>query len=238
MMPMMLTLVIASMVGGQLISRTGRYKLLGLFGLFTTAFGMFLLSRMGPDTDYLTVVRNMMIVGLGLGPTMPVFTLAAQNAVNSRDLGVVTSLTQFARSIGATLGAALFGSLLVNRFGPALREALPPTVAAVIPPDRLVQLQNPQVLLNPQLSESLRSGMASLGPQATQAYDALIEAIRIALATSLHDLFLDGAVIVAVGAVAVLFLEEIPLRKTYGDGPPSPATGRPEHETAGVSAAR
>jgi MFS family permease len=143
MMPMMLTMVAASMVGGQIISRTGRYKLLGLFGLVTTAFGMFLLSRMGPDTTYLTVVLNMTIVGLGLGPTMPVFTLAAQNAVSFNDLGVVTSLVQFSRSIGATLGAAVFGSLLANRFGPALREALPPTVAAAIPSEQLAQLQNP-----------------------------------------------------------------------------------------------
>ena len=74
MMPMTLTIIVGSTVGGQLISRTRRYKLVALFGLTTAAFGMFLLSRMGPDASYLTVVRSMMIVGLGLGPTMPVFT--------------------------------------------------------------------------------------------------------------------------------------------------------------------
>jgi EmrB/QacA subfamily drug resistance transporter len=237
MMPMMLTMIGASMVAGQLISRTGRYKLMGVFGLVTTAFGMYLLSLMGPDTSYLTVVRNMMVVGLGLGPTMPVFTLAAQNSVSFRDVGVVTSLTQFARSIGSTLGAALFGSLLANRFGPALRETLPPTVVATIPADTLARLQNPQVLLNPQLAESLRASMTSLGPQAAQAYDTLIEAIRIALAASLHNMFLDGALIVALGAIAVLFLEELPLRKTYGDGLAAPASGQPEPETVGASPA-
>src|SRR5581483_5100345 len=154
MMPMMMTMIVAGIVGGQIISRTGRYKLIGLGGLVVSAIGMFLLSQMGPDTSYLTVVRNMVIVGLGLGPTMPVFTLAAQNAVSFRQLGVVTSLTQFARSIGSTLGAAVFGSLLANRFGPALHEALPPNVSAAIPADQLAQFQNPQVLLNPALSES------------------------------------------------------------------------------------
>jgi EmrB/QacA subfamily drug resistance transporter len=232
MMPMMMMMILSGIVGGQVISRTGRYKILALAGLVVSAIGMYLLSQMGPDTSYLTVVRNMMIVGLGLGPTMPVFTLAAQNAVSFNQLGVVTSLTQFARSIGSTLGAAVFGSLLANRFGPALQEALPANVAAVIPSDRLAQLQNPQVLLNPRLSDSLRSGMESLGPQAIQAYDALIGAIKIALAGSLHDLFLDGALIVALGAVAVIFLPEIPLRKSHGDGPPVGAAGRSEQQDA------
>jgi EmrB/QacA subfamily drug resistance transporter len=232
MMPMMMTMIVSGIVGGQIISRTGRYKLLALTGLAVSAIGMYLLSQMGPDTSYLTVVRNMMIVGLGLGPTMPVFTLAAQNAVGFNQLGVVTSLTQFSRSIGSTLGAAVFGSLLLNRFGPALNESLPSNVAAAIPADRLAQVQNPQVLLNPQLSESLRAGMESLGPQSTLAYDALIGAIKIALASSLHDLFLDGAMIVAIGAIVVIFLPEIPLRKTHGDGPPVAATGRSDREGA------
>ena len=239
MMPMMMTMIVSGIVGGQVISRTGRYKILALAGLVVSAIGMYLLSQMGPDTSYLVVVRNMMIVGLGLGPTMPVFTLAAQNAVSFSQLGVVTSLTQFARSIGSTLGAAVFGSLLANRFGPALHEALPPNVEAAIPADRLAQLQNPQVLLNPRLSEGLRAGLESLGPQATQAYDALIGAIKIALATSLHDLFLDGALIVALGAIAVIFLPEIPLRKSHGDGPPAEAAGRSEREAlAGSGVAR
>src|SRR5438105_1765886 len=106
MMPMMMVMVTSSILGGQNISRTGRYKLIGLFGMTVMALGLFLLSGMGPNTDYLTVVRNMIIIGIGLGPTMPVFTLAAQNAVKMSQLGVVTSMTQFSRSIGSTLGVA------------------------------------------------------------------------------------------------------------------------------------
>ena len=225
MMPMMLTIILGSTVGGQVISRTGRYKLVALFGLSSAALGMFLLSQMGPDASYWTVVRNMMIVGLGLGPTMPVFTLAAQNAVSFSQLGVVTSVTQFARSIGGTLGAALFGSVLVNRFGSSLQDALPPTAAAVIPAEQLARIQNPQVLLNPQISASIQEGLRAGGPQAAQAYDTLIAAIRAALAASLHETFLAGAVIVAVGAVVVLFLQEIPLRKSFADAPGAGAPG-------------
>jgi EmrB/QacA subfamily drug resistance transporter len=247
LMPMMITMILASIVSGQLISRTGRYKLPGVFGMAVMAIGLYLLSQMGPDTDYLTVVRNMVIVGLGMGPTMPVFTLAAQNAVKMNQLGVVTSLTQFARSIGSTIGVALFGSLLANQFSPAFRAALPAEVAAAVPPQVLAQFQNPQVLLNPQLAAVLQQQT----PPAI--FSALFTAIKAGLVSSLHDVFLLGAVLGALGLLIVLFLKELPLRKTYGpptaleaadgtaaqvgqDAFPSLPPLRPDEQTAAASA--
>ena len=226
--PMMIVNIVSSVVGGQMISRTGRYKAVGLFGLAMMGTGMFLLSGMGPDTDYLTVVRNMVIVGLGMGPAMPVFTLAAQNAVKLSQLGVVTSLTQFARSIGSTIGVAVFGSLLTNRFAPAFQAGLPPDITATVPPDRLSQLQNPQALLNPQAAEAIRQQFATLGPQGVQVYEALLGAIRNGLVVALHDVFLLGAVLTALGLVTVLFLEEVPLRKSYGPAPAAAPEGAAE----------
>jgi EmrB/QacA subfamily drug resistance transporter len=222
LMPMMITNIASSIIGGQTISRTGRYKPVGLFGLATMTIGMFLLSGMGPNTDYLTVVRNMVVIGIGMGPAMPVFTLAAQNAVKMSQLGVVTSLTQFARSIGSTLGVAVFGSLLTNRFAPAFQEALPPQLKATVPSEQLAQFQNPQALLNPQLAEAIRQQFAALGPQGTELFDALFGAIRAGLVTALHDVFLLAAILSALGLVVVLFLEERPLRKTFA---PAPTTG-------------
>jgi hypothetical protein len=170
---------------------------------------------MGPSTDYLTVVRNMIVLGLGMGPAMPVFTLAAQNAVKMNQLGVVTSLTQFARSIGSTLGVAVFGSLLTNRFAPAFQAALAPDVGTTLPADQLAQFQNPQALLNPQAADAMRQQLAALGPQGDQIFNALFGAIRIGLVTALHDVFLLGTVLSALGVVTVLFLKELPLRKSY-----------------------
>jgi EmrB/QacA subfamily drug resistance transporter len=215
MMPMMIVMITSSIIGGQIISRTGRYKIIGLYGMTVMTLGMFLLSGMGPDTDYLTVVRNMMIVGLGMGPTMPVFTLAAQNAVKMSQLGVVTSLTQFARSIGSTLGVAIFGTILTNRFAPAVLTALPPQVNAALPTDRLAEFLNPQALLNPQAADMMRQQFLALGPQGAQIYDALLSAIKLALVTALHDVFLLGAILSACGVVTVMFLKELPLRKSY-----------------------
>jgi MFS family permease len=225
MMPMMIVMIISSVVSGQIISRTGRYKMIGVFGMAVMMVGLFLLSRMGPDTDYLTVVRNMIIVGVGIGPTMPVFTLAAQNAVSMGQLGVVTALTQFSRSIGSTLGVAVFGSLLTNRFAPAFESALPSDVDTVIPPDRLAAFENPQALLNPAAADALRQQLATLGPQGALVFDQLFGAIRVGLVTSLHDVFLLGAALSALGLLIVLFLKELPLRKSYGAAPAQAVDG-------------
>jgi hypothetical protein len=172
----------------------------------------------------------MLVVGIGMGPTMPVFTLAAQNAVKMSQLGVVTSLTQFARSIGSTLGVAIFGSLLNNEFAPAFQSAIPPQVLAVVPPDRLAQLQNPQVLLNPQIAATLQQEFASLGPQGADIFSMLLGAIKVGLVGSLHDVFLLGTALSAIGLVTVLFLEERPLRKSYA--PPAPSVEGATPETA------
>jgi EmrB/QacA subfamily drug resistance transporter len=215
LMPLMITMIGASVISGQIISRTGRYKLPGVLGMLVMTVGLYLLSGMGADTDTWTVFRNMVILGLGMGPTMPVFTLAAQNSVKVNQLGVVTSLTQFARSIGSTLGVALFGSVLINRFAQSFSAALTPDVPAVVPPQLLDEFMNPQVLLTPQLADSLKAQVLALGPQGVAVYNALFDAIKTGLVVSLHDVFLLGAGLGLCGLVVTLFLKELPLRKTY-----------------------
>jgi EmrB/QacA subfamily drug resistance transporter len=213
--PMMLAMIGASLISGQVMSRSGRYRLLGVGGLALGALGMYLLSRMGPDVDYATVIRNMVVMGVGIGATFPVFVLAAQNATPFHQIGVVTSLTQFCRQIGGTLGVAIFGSLLVSRFAPAFHEALAPEVAAAVPPEWLARFENPQALLNPETLGALQQGLAQVGPGAAAAFGPLLDATRLALALALHDLFLAGAVIVAVGAAATLLLPELPLQRSH-----------------------
>jgi EmrB/QacA subfamily drug resistance transporter len=221
LMPMMMTMIGSSVISGQIIGRTGRYKVFGLVGMMVMAIGLYLLSQMGADADYLTVTRNMIIVGLGMGPTMPVFTLAAQNSVKVNQLGVVTSLTQFARSMGSTIGVALFGSILTNQFTPAFHAALAEEVVNAVPPQILSQFDNPQVLLSPEIAELLHQQVVSLGAQGTQLYDALYGAIRVGLVAALHDVFLLGALLGVLGVITVLFLKEIPLRRSYAPAAPS-----------------
>jgi EmrB/QacA subfamily drug resistance transporter len=212
MAPMMIAMVLTSVAAGQLIARTGRTKPFGVGGLGVAAAGCFLLSSMGPDADYWTVVRNLVIIGIGIGPSMPTFTLAAQNAVAFRELGVVTAVTQFARSMGGTIGAAAFGALLTSRFGPALQQAIPQELSGVVPPERLAELADPQALLSPSALAALRDGVTQLVPGNSQVAAAILEALRLALSSSLTAVFLGTAFLATLACGAALLMKEVRLR--------------------------
>lgn len=209
--PMMLAMVASSIGGGQIVGRTGSYKGVALAGALTATAGVFLLVGMGPDTTYLTVVRNTMLIGLGMGAMMPCFNLAAQNAVPRERLGVVTALTGFLRSIGGTVGVAAMGSLLAIAYGRALSQTLPPGVAAAMSPERLAEVSNPQALLNPEAAAALRQSFG-----ASPTADAVMEAIRLALASSLHDVFFASALLAVFALVVTLFLRDDRLRGSRG----------------------
>ena len=219
LMPMMLAMVASSIGVGQIVAHTGRYKLAALGGLTLSTIGLFLLTQMSTDTDFGTVIRNMTLLGLGMGAMMPCFNLAAQNAVSMSQLGVVTALTQFVRSIGGTFGTAFLGSMLVNAYTPTLQQALPSSVTGSVPPALLAQVSNPQSLLNPQAGELIRQSFAQLGPQGPQLAEAVLGAVRMALASSLHQVFFIGTVAMAMATVVTLFLKDLPLRRTFTDEP-------------------
>jgi EmrB/QacA subfamily drug resistance transporter len=228
--PMMFSVIAASMISGQLMSRTGRYKALAVTGVSVTAAAMFLLSGMNESTTYATVLRNVTIMGVGLGMTMPVFTLAVQNAVDIKHVGVATSSVQFLRSIGGSLGAAVFGAVLTNRFAPAFHRALPAQVAAGVSPKVLAAFENPQALMNPSFAAQLQAQ----SPAAAQRMAPILGAVKNALTASLHDVFLIGAIVVASGVVFTLMLVDIPLRTTNrpreGAGAEEPSTAIPSFE--------
>jgi MFS family permease len=130
--PLMLGAVGMSMVSGQWVSRTGRYRPNAIVGPIVLGFGMLLLWQMGPDTTSAEAARNMVVAGVGLGLMMQVFVLSVQNSVPIRSIGIATALTQFGRSIGATLGVTLMGAIVnqglpseARRQGAALHR-LPP----------------------------------------------------------------------------------------------------------------
>jgi EmrB/QacA subfamily drug resistance transporter len=136
--PFMLGAVTTSILSGQIVSRTGRYRPMVVIGPIVLTVGMLLLWRMGPETTNAEAARNMVVAGVGLGMMMQMFVLSVQNAVPMRSMGVATALTQFGRSIGATLGVTLMGVIVnqglpqaargqgvaVHRLPPAAREQL------------------------------------------------------------------------------------------------------------------
>jgi EmrB/QacA subfamily drug resistance transporter len=125
MLPMMGGIVVASIVSGQLISRTGRYKVYPVLGSAVAAAGMWLLSRLETDTPRLEYSIWQAVLGVGIGLVMPVLILAVQNAVPAADLGTATSANNYFRQIGGSVGAAVFGTLFADRLTDALADRLP-----------------------------------------------------------------------------------------------------------------
>ena len=216
--PMMLSMVVAATLAGQTLSRFGgHYRIQGLIGIGIMGGGMALMSRMTADTSFAQAVASIVIMGLGLGITFPSFTISVQNAVPHNLLGVVTSATQFYRSVGGALGLAVLGSYMANRFAAKLSTSLSPEIRESLPADRLAEMENnPQALVNPDALASLKAGFADRGGEGAEILSDLLMTLRESLAGAISDVFVLGAVTLAVGFVATIFLKEVPLRTRTG----------------------
>lgn len=230
-MPMMISVAVASGVAGQIISRLGRYRLLGVVGLSIMVVGMFLFSQMDADTSRLAVTRNMVIFGIGLGTSLPLFLLVVQNSVGFSFMGIATSSIQFFRSVGGTMGVAIMGSLINSALASELVKQTPVRVQDV-PPEIREPLTDPQILLSPQALEGARQGFLGLD-QGQQLFEEAVEGLRSALATSIADAFLVAMFAVAAALAVAVFLKEIPLRRTQFEplsrGSPAAADGSVAH---------
>ena len=212
--PMMLSMVVAATLAGQTLSRFGgHYRIQGLIGIAIMCGGMVLMSRMTADTSYVQAVGSIVVMGLGLGITFPSFTISVQNAVPHNLLGVVTSATQFYRSVGGALGLAVLGSYMASRFAAGLSDSLPAEVRRALPEEQLSEMSNnPQVLVNPEALAGLKTSLADGGEQGAEVLSILLMTLRESLAGAISDVFVLGAITLAVGFVATIFLKEVPLR--------------------------
>jgi EmrB/QacA subfamily drug resistance transporter len=212
LMPLMLGAIITSIGAGQILSRTGKYKVIVMVGFVLTATGAWLLSRMGLDTTWSTLVRDMVIMGLGLGVAMSAFTVIVQNQYPSHRLGEVTGGLQFFRSIGSTVGLAVFGTILNNQFTAGMQQNLPARLQHL---KGSAKLDDPQVLMSSDASSQIHDKFASLGAQGEQLYQAFMHAVRLSLGTAIADVFRLAVMVGLVGLFVVLFLREDPLRRTH-----------------------
>lgn len=209
--PMMLSLVVASTTGGQIISRTGKYRWAVISGLLLMLFGLFLQSQMDINTTQRQAIVNMILLGLGIGLVMPTVTLAVQNAFPVQRIGTVTAGTQFFRSIGATIGIALMGTVMTSGLTSGIKNDIPTEVTSNLPPEVLASL-NPQTLGSPEAMESLKNQLASL-PNGADLYEQLLHGMRLSVADAMHSVFLLSAIVAIVAVVVGFFLPENPLRK-------------------------
>ncbi len=231
--PMLLAFIVSSILGGQILSRTGRYKLLTLGGFIAAAAGMYLLSRTGATTPVGMLIADLVIGGLGIGAILSPLMVIVQNAVVPALLGQVTASLQFFRSLGSTIGIAVLGSVLNARFDAALQASLPLAVQQASSPGVLAAVQNPQAVFSPQTTEQLQQLFLALGPQGQSLYQQMIAAVRASLTTAMAGLFWVGFLATLLGLMITLFLREIPLSKR------GPADAEPEmaERQAGQAAA-
>lgn len=195
LIPMMVGIIGSSVIGGRLITHTGRYKIFPVIGSALATLSFFLLSTMGVGTVLVTASIYMFILGVGVGMIMPVLVLAVQNAVDHSDLGVATSSNNFFRSLGGAFGTALLGAVFTSRLTTAL--------AGLVPEGG--------------------SGQVTSSPAAIAALpDAVRTQVVEAFASSIGTVFLVALPFTVLALFLALMTPELPLRETAHVGAVEP----------------
>ncbi|MFC8916553.1 MDR family MFS transporter [Streptomyces sp. NPDC057116] len=196
-LPLVVGLLIASVYSGNVVSRTGRYRIFPIAGSLVMGAGLYLLSLMGPGTGTGVESLYMFVLGTGIGLCMQVLTIAVQNTVEYADLGTATSGVTFFRTLGMSFGTAVFGTIYANALGPNLAGGLREAASVAGAPDAAVLARAAQ---SP-------AGVHALPPaQAAPVIEAY--------ADTLHTVFLWTVPVAAAGFVVALFLKQVPLRDT------------------------
>jgi hypothetical protein len=178
---------------------------------------MFLTSRMSVSTTNAETVRNMIVIGFGLGLTNPIFVMVVQNAFPHKQLGVVTSAVQFFGNVGGTIGMAVMGSIMTNRFATEMAksiQSLPAHLKGMIPPEILQTLTTGNIQ---KINEMVTKAGPSLqnNPVAVAMFKRFEGVMKAALANSISSVFTFGIMIMVAGLLLSFFLKEIPLRKSF-----------------------
>jgi EmrB/QacA subfamily drug resistance transporter len=232
-LPFMLGLITSSIISGQLVSRTGRYKALIFGGLLILIVGQVLMTQLRVGTDDTVLAAWMFIAGLGVGPTFAVFTIIVQNAVPFHELGAATADLTLFRQIGTTVGIAIAYTVFrLNFTWNLLREQ----VIAAGAPSQLVPASPPPGFDIAQLTSIGAGASNQLAAIPAQFQAVFVEGFHGALTIAIANSIWLGVGAATVAVLASLFLHEIPLRTTHR----APATGgavpRPEPGTARTDA--
>ncbi|WP_106960811.1 MDR family MFS transporter [Streptomyces sp. 351MFTsu5.1] len=201
-LPMVIGLLIASVASGNVVSKTGHYRIFPIVGSLVTALGLFLMSLMGPSTGAWLESLYMFVLGTGIGLCMQVLTIAVQNTVEYADLGTATSGVTFFRTLGSSFGTAVFGTIYTNTLTPNLEDGIASAVRAG------GGLLDPATITRAATSPEGLHRLPS--PVAAPVIDAYAE--------TLQTVFLWTVPVAGLGFVVALFLRQVQLRDSARAG--------------------
>jgi EmrB/QacA subfamily drug resistance transporter len=236
--PLLLGVIVSSIVSGQLVARTGKYKALLLASVALVGVGSVLFTNLSATSDPWLISFWQFVLGVGIGPTLAVFTIVIQNAVPFSKLGVATSNLTFFRQIGGTVGLSIAGSL----FGSQVASEIPARLLANGVPQPLVTQfqgagfdQNNLVGVGSTLGQQILAGIPAQAQQAVQPFiPKIVASIYEAISLAIGSVFWIGLAASLVAFLAVLVIHELPLRTSLGparaDSREAQAPGRPGAE--------
>jgi EmrB/QacA subfamily drug resistance transporter len=211
LIPFVIGIMSGSILSGQLIARTGRYRIFPIVGSALMLVALILFSLVGADTPLWQTMLAMVVMGVGLGGNMQPMILAVQNAVSPREIGVATSAVTFFRSMGGTLGAAVFLSILFTTLPDNIKAAF--TAAQTTPEFMQAAAAHPDQVQALQQVTAGGSGALNDTSFINRLADALSHPFKVGFADSMSMVFLITAAIMVIGLVVVFFLPELPLRQ-------------------------
>ncbi|HLV98847.1 MAG TPA: MDR family MFS transporter [Ktedonobacterales bacterium] len=204
--PLTLAVMLTAVPIGFLVGKVGRYQWAVVLGCVILLVGALLMTTINPSISPVIVVRNMVVIGVGIGMALPVLSIAVQNAVPRSQLGAGTGAMSYLRSLGSTLGVAVIGTVLNNTVASELPKHLPPA-ASQLPAALLNAATNQQVLVNATYRQQVGSHLPP------GLLDQLVEATRQTLALGIEQAFWVAVGICALTVLVAFFLKDVPLRK-------------------------
>ena len=232
-------LIISSIAAGQIVSRTGRYKAVVVGAMGVMAVGLFLLTNIRPDTDLPLLWLWMFIAGVGIGPTLSVFTIVIQNAVPFEKLGVATSNLTFFRQIGGSIGLAVLGTVFGTRFA---QELSPQLVGAGVPQQLVDGFAATAgsgdasgfIEVGADQGAAILAQIPAQAQPLVQPFIAnILDGLHMAYSLAISEVFLIGVATTVVAGVVALGMRELALRTSHGPTPTPATASTDSHEAAG-----
>ncbi|OAI40936.1 hypothetical protein AYO38_00715 [bacterium SCGC AG-212-C10] len=211
--PQSVGVLFASIVGGQMLSRFGRYKWQTVFGCALIAAGEWLLTLLNADMPTWHISVYVIVLGLGFGLVLPTMSLIVQNAVPFQYMGVATSSSQFFRQMGSVMGIAIFGSILTNVYASELDTRFSAADRAAVGPAITSEFEDPTSPLNEGRFAAVEAQVRAL-PQGDEILARIERASALSVAGATHVIFVGSFIAALISLMFALFLKDVPLRRT------------------------